>query len=314
MNIRKWLKIVAIVFVSYWVITVVALYFHAYRLTHYQKSDAEPRPNIHDINALGLFEILISGVPNPRPENSNVNLNGLKTYKVKGEMKLEIWSLEPLVSKGTVLIFPGYPFTKSTLVDLGEMYYKNGYNAVMVDFRGTGGSDGNSTSLGYYEANDVKTIFDWAHQHFPEDEIIMHGISMGAGACLKSLYENNLDVKTLILTSPSASLARSTESYYKLINLPRYPFADIMTFWMGYQNGFDAFELNYVKYAKEISTPTLVLHVLHEPKVELKDVISIYDNLNGPKKLVTYDQFEVYEPHFLTNATIWESDILRFIE
>lgn len=311
---KKWLKIAGLALISYWVITVVALYFQAYRLTHYQRSDAEPRPDIHDLNALELIEILLLGVPNPRPENIKVEVNGLKTYKVTGNMKLEIWTLEPLVSKGTVLLFPGYPYSKSTLIELGKMYNRNGYNAVMVDFRGTGGSDGHSTSLGYYEADDVAAVFQWAQQHFPEDDIILHGISMGGGACLKAIYENRLDLKFLIIVSPSSSLKKSTQNYYRLINLPSHPFADIMTFWMGFQNDFNAFELNYLNYAKEISVPTLILHVLQEPKVDLEEVIDIYDNLKGPKKLVTYDQAESYTPNLLVDATIWESDITQFIE
>ena len=46
------------------------------------------------------------------------------------------------------------------MLDKTEEFLKMGYSTLLVDFMGAGGSEGNQTSIGFHEAEEVKTVFD----------------------------------------------------------------------------------------------------------------------------------------------------------
>ena len=74
---------------------------------------------------------------------------------------------------------------KSSLLDKAEIFLNLGYNTFLVDFMGSGGSDGNQTTIGFYEAEEVKTAFNYL-EACGEKNIILFGTSMGAAAIMKA--------------------------------------------------------------------------------------------------------------------------------
>lgn len=80
-------------------------------------------------------------------------------------------------SKGTVLLFHGYGGEKSQLIKKSDEFIKLGFSTMLVDFMGSGNSEGNQTTIGYKESEEVKTTFEYIRQT-GEKNIILFGTSM----------------------------------------------------------------------------------------------------------------------------------------
>ena len=53
---------------------------------------------------------------------------------------------------------------KSSLLDSAKVFNLLGYRSVLVDFRGSGGSTGSSTTIGVRESQDVALVFQHVHK------------------------------------------------------------------------------------------------------------------------------------------------------
>lgn len=106
----------------------------------------------------------------------------------------------------TIVICHGYRITCTCLRPVAALEYKYGYNVLLFDFRGHGGSDSVATSGGNAEVCDLEAALTVASQQ-PETlpgKIIIHGFSMGASIAL--LTPPHPDVAAIIADSPYARL------------------------------------------------------------------------------------------------------------
>jgi alpha-beta hydrolase superfamily lysophospholipase len=55
---------------------------------------------------------------------------------------LEAWEIPAENARGTVIIFHGYSAEKSVMLERAEEFIGWGYNTILVDFMGSGGSEG----------------------------------------------------------------------------------------------------------------------------------------------------------------------------
>jgi hypothetical protein len=73
-----------------------------------------------------------------------------------------------------------------------------GYNVMLVDFRGHGNSDGEVTTLGMKESEEVKLAFDHISKT-GEKNIILWGMSLGAVIITKAIWQYDLKPQKIIL-------------------------------------------------------------------------------------------------------------------
>lgn len=87
------------------------------------------------------------------------------SLKTSSGLNIEAWySATDSLAKGTVLFFHGITSQKSILLDeAGEFRYW-GYNVMLVDFRGHGNSEGNTSTIGMVESEEVKLAYDFISQ------------------------------------------------------------------------------------------------------------------------------------------------------
>src|SRR6185436_15350680 len=103
----------------------------------------------------GKLRVLFRGVSIPRPLNAtNPKDFGMSFETVQlrsnGNPSLELWVIEREQPKGTVLLFPGYATARDSLLPAAQIFNQLGYDCLILDFRGCGGSGGNSTSIGFH--------------------------------------------------------------------------------------------------------------------------------------------------------------------
>lgn len=263
--------------------------FQAYKFTHFY--DAGEITVKQDKNGWDKTSEILFGINVEKKLNTILADTTFETvYLVtKDNIKLQAWHLKTdSVAKGTVVMFHGHGSTKSAIIKESEAFRKMGYNTFLLDFRAHGSSGGNTTTIGYYEAEDVELAYNYIKNR-GEKNMVLWGISMGAATITKAVNDYALQPNKIILEMPFGSILKAAEGRIKMMQLPGEPLATLITFWGGAEHGFWAFNMKPVEFAKKINCPVLLQWGKNDPRVSRSEIDMIYANITAPKKLVVYN-------------------------
>lgn len=279
---------------SLWVLGILFLllnvmcFFHAYKLTHFDSSDIPKTKRAEKLSAAEKIKAAFFGVSNPKPTNrSKPNLD-FNTVSIQSNVKLECWDIPVEKPKGTVAFFHGFGGSKSSMIETAEAFNEMGYSAFLLDFMGSGGSEGNRTTIGYEEAQNVTDVFNYLQER-GDRNILLYGCSMGSAAIMKAVSEKNVQPSKIILECPFATMSEAVGVRLTSMKVPQYPFRPLLMFWGGIQNGFNAFTHNPEDYARQINIPTLLMYGKRDIRVTLEETQRIYTNLPSTKQLAIYE-------------------------
>jgi len=297
----------------------VIAFLHAYAFTHFSKNDAPKTQRPEQLSLSKKIKTLIMGVNNPRPQAKLPVPERYRTIKLQSNYTIECWySEQPDTAqndrkvKGAVALFHGYGGEKSGMLDKAAIFDSLGYDVLLVDFMGSGGSEGNTTSIGFHEAEQVKTAFDFlAQKDYPN--IYLHGTSMGAAAIMKAMQDYPLKVSGLILECPFNTMYETVGARFDQMHLPRFPMAGLLVFWGGVQNNFWAFGHKPETYAASIKTPVLLMSGGLDKNVSLAATQSIHRNLQGEKRLIIYP-LAGHENYLNQYRAAWINDVVIFLQ
>lgn len=308
--VKRFIWLLAVIF---FLMNIVS-FFHAYKFTHFVDAGTTKTKRPDELSSLEKLKILMFGVNNPKPIAKIKPKRDYKTIKLQSNKEIECWQIKQNkqdTSKGTVIIFHGYNGDKSTMLDNAEEFLNLGYNTILVDFMGSGGSEGNQTTIGFKEAEEVKTVYDYITEQ-NEKNIYLFGTSMGAVAIMKALRDYKLNPRGIIIECPFGSMYQTTCNRFKKMNIPCFPMANMLVFWGGIQNGFWAFDHKPTEYAKAITCPTLLLYGEKDENVSREEIEEIYNNLQGKKTLKSYKH--AGHENYLTNyRKEWIKDVSDFL-
>jgi uncharacterized protein len=289
----------------------IVAYFHAYKFTHFSLTETSKTGQPQKLSFTEKTMTILFGVNNPRPENKIIPDQPFETVKLKSNKQIECWLIKSKEHRGTVILFHGYGSDKSSMLGKATLLRDLGYNTLLVDFMGSGGSEGVQTTVGVLEALEVKTAFDFLDSS-GERNILLLGTSMGAVAIMRAEAEFRLPAKALILECPFGTLLETVETRFRTMHIPVFPMAHLLVFWGGAQNAFNGFSHKPVQYAKSITCPTLLLYGEKDDKVSGKEIDEIYYNLQGPKKVKRYP-LAGHGDYLVQYKTAWEEDIHSFL-
>ncbi|HWP97625.1 MAG TPA: alpha/beta fold hydrolase [Syntrophomonadaceae bacterium] len=139
------------------------------------------------------------------------------------------WLIPAAGSDKTVIFAHGYRKNRlnSNIPILAIAQYLNGkgYNILMFDFRNSGESEGNLTSVGQYEVRDLLGAVDFIKAR-PQisQEVILYGFSMGAATAILAGAREPV-VNAIIADSPFADLSSYLNNNLSVWSgLPSFPF------------------------------------------------------------------------------------------
>jgi uncharacterized protein len=308
---RKFLrKSVFIVVIIFLLMNMVA-FFHAYKFTHFSTEVKARTKDPAKLSSLEKLSTLAFGVSNPRPANHTYPSQPYETIKLKSNKEIECWHIPNKDSTGTVIIYHGFSGYKSSMLDKADQFLNMGYSVLLVDFMGSGGSEGRQTTIGYFEAEQVKTSYEYVVKK-GERNVYLFGTSMGSVAIMKAVHNYQLNPAGIIIECPFGSMYKTVCARFELMNAPPFPMAGLLVFWGGVQNGFWAFNHNPIEYAKGINCPTLLLYGAQDKKVSRPEIDHMYNNLKGKKILRVY-QLAGHENLLDKYKDEWRLDIQTFM-
>jgi uncharacterized protein len=292
----------------YWIVTIGFLslnslaYIFAYTLTHFR-----------DAEKFGL------GLSRPISTKKPINL-GLEytTQRIPINQTewLDTWLIpvKYATSKGTIILFPGSGGSKARqLLAPAKVFHDLGYDTLLVDFRGVGGSSGNTNTIGIREAQDVALSMGYTQKSNLKRPLILYGISMGSVAILKAVADEKINPDAIILEEPFAKLVNAVGSRVSKNHIPSFPLAELIVFWGGVQHGFNGFAHNPVDYAHQVKCPALILQGELDQWTSRIEIDQIFDNLSGYKQLSVFPN----TGHSLlvtVDRERWKQDISKFLE
>lgn len=182
-----------------------------------------------------------------------------------GEVLLKGWFLPSEGEAKMTLIFAhGYEGnrleTNLPALSLAKSLVNENYNVVMFDFRNNGESEGNLTSVGQFEKQDLLGAIDWVKAHHP-GKIGLIGFSMGAATSLITAAGAK-EVVGVVADSPFNNLRTYlTDNLSVWSDLPEFPFTPMIMLIIPPLTGIDVDTVNPLAAVDQIyPRPVLFIH------------------------------------------------------
>ncbi len=308
-GLKNFIKLLIVLFL----LVNIVVFCHAYKFTHYY--------TVGEVNIIpqskktgwDKTKELVFGFNAVKQQNIAPD-SAFKTIYLftKDSLRLEAWYKTVPNAKGTVALFHGHGGKKSSNLEEAAAFNSFGYNTLLTDFRAHGSSQGNTCTIGYYEAEDVYLAYTYLQQN-GEKNIVLWGISLGAATITKAIHDYDIKPNKLILEMPFASLPNAVEGRLKIMGLPPQPLGSLLTFWGGVQHGFWAFNMQPQLYVKTISCPILLQRGKNDPRVTYTETENIYNNISSPKKWVEYDN-SAHESLCVKEKNKWYTTVASFLQ
>lgn len=134
------------------------------------------------------------------PADANIYYRDL-TLTTDDGLDLSAWYV-PAAEPGapTVLLAHGLLGSKWGMLRFVPWFHDAGYNVMLLDFRGHGGSDPRPSTIGPDEVLDIQAALDWLDAEGAGDRVAGLGMSLGASALVNTVIQDER-LDALILDS-----------------------------------------------------------------------------------------------------------------
>ena len=188
----------------------------------------------------------------------------------------------------TELLFNGYRGSAERDLSAAiERCFALGHNALLIDQRSSGRSDGHIITFGIRESQDCLAWVDFATKKFGEDcRLMISGVSMGASTVLlaagKKLPKN---VVCALGDCPYSSARDIIKTVLRALKLPAFLYFFIRAGGLIY-GGFDVNTADVKKSLEHACVPVILLHGDGDRFVPCEMSRELFDACTSKKKLV----------------------------
>jgi alpha-beta hydrolase superfamily lysophospholipase len=308
-SISKW---ILWVLVAQFILVNISGILYAYKLTHFYEPSLTARHQSKNI--LTKTWKLFRGPKFQKTVESEVPHFPYETIRLttKKNNLIEAWYLPVDSSKGTIIMVHGLGANKSLLLDEAYEFRYLGFTVMMIDLRAHGNSDGNTTTLGVRESEEVKLAYEYIVKR-ENKKIVLYGVSLGAVVIAKALYDYNIKPSSIILEMPFENLKKLLEGRARILGFPEEPFGVLVTFWSGVERGFNGFRHSTARYAQKINCPVLMQYGALDKLVTGEETNSIFRHIAyADKKLVIYKNAN-HESFVRKDPELWRKEVSEFL-
>ena len=238
-----------------------------------------------------------------------------KTYyltKSDGD-KLAYWYFPVKKPKAVIILIHGYgnPGGKGQMADHIEYLQAAGYSTVIPDLRSFGQSDGNKTTFGVTEWQDISQLYDYI-KSLPENKdkkIGFMGVSMGATTAIVAAGQTGKG-DFIIASVPFVDFRslfgfRLSDTKYASIIYPFVRLAGHLELGLNYRR-FTPIEL-----IGKVNVPILIFSAARDEYVSSADAGKLFQMANDPKK---YWQADSGHDIFAAHPDQFKQHVLDFLK
>jgi alpha-beta hydrolase superfamily lysophospholipase len=311
-RILKW---VGRVLIAQLILINISAAFHAYRFTHYYNDDKiRNQPSSQGKLFLRTWR-LMTGKKLARSLIQYYPGTPYDTIQLttSNGSKLEAWYLKADSAKGTVILFHGLNSNKGNVLGEAYEFLSLGYNAMLVDIRAHGNSEGIVNSIGYKESEEVKLAYDYVSKK-GEKNIVLWGMSLGSVIISKAVWQYDLKPQKIILEMPFNRLQDHIEARARISGLPGEPFGFFVTFWTGLEQGYWGYGHNTTKYVQKINCPVLLQWGNADEYVKKNETDKIFNAIRSTKKQLVIYEGAGHGPLLAANEPLWQRSVTEFLK
>ncbi|MEN6324742.1 MAG: alpha/beta fold hydrolase [Syntrophomonas sp.] len=196
-------------------------------------------------------------------------------------LKLKGWLITAQNSDQTIIFAHGYRRNRADdsipILNLARDMVQRGYNVLLFDFRNSGESDGNLTTVGQLEVRDLLGAVDYVKSK-PEisRKVVFLGFSMGATASLLA-GARDPEVDAVIADAPFADMRSYLEENLSVwTDLPSFPFNQAFFVVVPFLTGLDVNQVSPVhEIAQFKGRPVLLIHGTADTKIPIANSESL---------------------------------------
>ena len=201
-----------------------------------------------------------------------------------------------------------------------DIFYKNGFNVLIVNQRRHGKSEGKYSTYGFYEKYDVNMWIEYLKSRFGNDIILgLHGESMGAGTVMETIPLND-SIKFVIEDCGYSNFHeligfQITHAYKnRLVRKILRPSLIFANFFMKTKAKFSMKKIVPIDIVASTSLPMMFVHGKEDYFVPWYMAVDLYKaKTNGYKELYLVEGAKHAEA-LEVNKILYEKKIMTFIE
>ncbi|MES2961146.1 MAG: alpha/beta fold hydrolase [Pseudomonadota bacterium] len=172
--------------------------------------------------------------------------------------------------KKTILYFQGNAGNLGDRAHKFSVFAQDGFGVLGIVYHGYPGSEGKTSEAALID--DAKTALEFlSQQNIEKENIILFGESLGSGIAVQLAAKEKFAAVTL--ESPFSSAVSVAQK--------RYWFVPVSLLLKD--------KLESIKFASEITSPTLIFHGTADQIVDYSEGKKLFDAINAPKKLITVE-------------------------
>jgi len=179
----------------------------------------------------------------------------------------------------------GHEGSRSDMAAYARHYAQQGWNVLMPDLRGHGQSDGRAITMGAREKLDLLGWMEFILRRDPAARIILHGVSMGASACLMASGEvTPVNLKAIVSDCAFSSFFRQSYDIFRHRRMPAVPMLLSSTLAARVWAGVSPCQTDAVRQVRRSVTPTLFIHGTEDHYVSPDMLAKLCDACTAPKE------------------------------
>jgi alpha-beta hydrolase superfamily lysophospholipase len=197
------------------------------------------------------------------------------------------WIPTALPAKGTIILSHGYTGDCSPDLVYAPLLNSAGYNVCLFDYRGHGSSDGNYTSLVYYERRDLLAALDFLRSR-GITRVGLIGFSMGGAIALATAPHSSMVVGVvsdctfgeLTAILQNAALRRG------IPGLLSRPIAWLVMLFASLRLRTNLFASDPIRWVAKIAPrPVLIMHGEDDEDIPKEQALRLFSAAQEPKQL-----------------------------
>ena len=215
-----------------------------------------------------------------------LRLNGIDFQDLQliteDNVKLSAWYTPP---KNGAVILVAHGYGDKRAEDYYVLFASHGYGVVAWDFRAHGKSEGEFSSLGYYEVLDAKAALDFALAQPGVEHVGAWGGSMGAVTMIRTTAQYP-EIEALVADSPFATLKEEMD-----LRVPFPLLRALIRFFAERQSGVSVDSVRPLDDIPRISPrPVFFIQGMGDSMVPLDSAQRLYEAAGEPRQLWTENE------------------------
>jgi len=190
-------------------------------------------------------------------------------------------------ARATIILIHGIRSQKENWDNIARFLQKNGYNAIAIDLRAHGQSEGTFCTFGYYEKQDIAALIKYIHSQLQLNTPIgIWGHSLGGVISLQTLAVQP-DIKFGIIESAYSDFKQITNRYSKnYLPFESEMFHEFLIERAGEIAEFEPEKVNPEDFIPQIRQPVLFLHGENDNKIPLEHALKNLKNIKHHDKKI----------------------------